>query len=245
MIDQHPTLVRSGRSSPSGTPQLIHRLLWATLLSCFLVVAGSFAAPVPDAEAVVICQSKKKPSKLKLRRKSCGNKERLLQDLSLVAGPQGDPGPAGPPGPAGVTSIFNVTNTTSQVYTGIDSQSVLLESPGVTIVEVETTGESTDVLITFSAECTVRSTTNFTWLNLDLLFDGVAQSPTNGDDAFCTSHATDSLDTWVTASFSLVVEDVPAGIHEIELTGVLVATVGDGAANSWRIDDTSLVVLTN
>lgn len=93
--------------------------------------------------------------------------------------------------------------------------------------------------IQFTAECSVAGSDNISWLDLDILVDGVVAAPTTSDNAFCTDHGNAALGNWVSAATDVVVA-VGAGLHSIEVRGAL--RVFD-AGDSWRLDDKSLIVL--
>jgi hypothetical protein len=94
--------------------------------------------------------------------------------------------------------------------------------------------------IFLTAECAVGAPDTNTWLQLDILVDGVEAPPTNGTgNAFCTSDGTAITDHWITAVSDASV-DVAAGSHTIQLRGALTL---DGPDDYWWIGDLSLIVI--
>src|SRR5262249_54339466 len=49
----------------------------------------------------------------------------------------------------------------------------------------------------FNAECTVAGLTDTKWLDVNVLVNGVAAAPSDGDNAFCTSTGDGALEHWV------------------------------------------------
>jgi hypothetical protein len=94
--------------------------------------------------------------------------------------------------------------------------------------------------IFLNAECAVGAPDTNTWLQLDILVDGVEAAPTDGTgNAFCTSDGTAVTDHWITAASDASV-DVAAGSHTIQLRGALTL---DGPDDYWWIGDLSLIVI--
>lgn len=95
------------------------------------------------------------------------------------------------------------------------------------------------VVIMYTAECTVAGDDIFTWLNIDIRVDGTAISPTNDDNAFCTSRGDGVRGSWVSAA-TQVKKTLSAGNHTVEIVGLLENFV---SGDSWRIDDQSLIII--
>jgi hypothetical protein len=89
----------------------------------------------------------------------------------------------------------------------------------------------------FSAECTINDANIHSFLDVDLLVDGVAIPPTDGPESFCPPRP--SFDQWTTARAVGVVE-LPPGGHVVSVRGRLDFF---NAGDQWRLDDTSTVVL--
>lgn len=96
--------------------------------------------------------------------------------------------------------------------------------------------EKTEVLIFLSAECSVSASDNISWLDIDILVDGVATPLTAGDLALCTSHGTDDLDTWASSGINDFII-LKKGTHDIQLQGQLVS---DAVSPTWWINAISL-----
>jgi hypothetical protein len=115
---------------------------------------------------------------------------------------------------------------------------VPLASTGATSRTVNVTTAGTYVL-TFSAECSVDAPAgnSSAWVDLDILLDGAALSPTSGTlDAFCGANGTAGFDGWVRPSISIPVR-LTAGAHTIQVQGRLDA----GATGGW-ISDIAVVL---
>jgi hypothetical protein len=92
------------------------------------------------------------------------------------------------------------------------------------------------VVVTFSAECSVRSGSSSDYLSILIYVDGALVSPLGQDMAFCTSHG-NNTETWGTHSVS-VWKAVGAGAHTVTVTGLIVGSASAVA----RIDDLALIV---
>jgi hypothetical protein len=92
-------------------------------------------------------------------------------------------------------------------------------------------------VLTFSAECAVDGGAT-AWLDLDVIVNGVAVSPTIGNsDAFCSgAGSTSSNDGWVRPSITVVIP-VVGGNNSVRIQ----ARPNNGATSVW-IGDSSLVV---
>lgn len=112
----------------------------------------------------------------------------------------------------------------------------------IRVVAATPAGVTTELVITHSFECAVEGNDRITFLNLDILVDGVLVPPTASDNASCTSTPPDNdlmgLDDWVTTSLT-VVRAVPGGSHVVVVRGRL---VGFEAGERVRVDDQALVV---
>ena len=103
------------------------------------------------------------------------------------------------------------------------------------------TGGPTKLAIFFNAECSVASNDANTWLDIDVLVDGaLVASPSDGDNALCTSDGDGLLNNWVTASSDQEAVVLTPGSHSIQIQGQLqTAAPGD----DWWVGDLSLIVL--
>ena len=91
-------------------------------------------------------------------------------------------------------------------------------------------------VLTFSAECAIDGDA-FAYLDLDILHNGTALSPTAGaQEAWCSGNGTAPLDAWVRGSITLVVSGV-AGVNTIQVQ----ARRNNTNTTGW-IGDISLVL---
>jgi hypothetical protein len=92
-------------------------------------------------------------------------------------------------------------------------------------------------VLTFSAECAIDGANTSAYLDLDILHNGVALSPTAGNqDAWCAANGTADADGWIRGSITLVVSGV-AGVNTIQVQ----ARRNNAATTGW-IGDISLVI---
>jgi hypothetical protein len=181
----------------------------------------------PSGEAVQVDAAVSLPSANGTWRDSYG----ATGPFTLTAGA----GTGGSPRPRAMPVKVNelLTNAFSFTSTG----AVPLNNAGATSVSfnLNTAGP---VVLTYSAECAVAAAAgdSVTWMNLDVLHNGVVLPPTDSDDAFCTSNGTVASDGWVRASVTLVVPGV-AGVNTISIT----AGFGFGSGTG-RLDDAALVI---
>jgi hypothetical protein len=96
--------------------------------------------------------------------------------------------------PIGVASA-EVISTRTRILPNFFSDSsphlIPLNNAGSTVLPFVTTTDNQRIVISFNAECSVGVTNanNFsTFVNLDILVDGVAASPSSDDNAFCSAH---------------------------------------------------------
>lgn len=140
------------------------------------------------------------------------------------------------PAPAVAASVSATTNGNNQFGTLVTLLD--LDGAGTQVFSFTTTAASSDVVVTFSAECSVRSVTTQAWMDLDVIVDGTVVPPTNsGSDAFCTEGEGNNVDEWTRASATVLVPNLPAGSHNIEIR----VQSGFGV-QTWWIGDLSLVV---
>jgi hypothetical protein len=88
--------------------------------------------------------------------------------------------------------------------------------------------------ISYSAECE----TSGSWVSIEIIVDGIALSPTSGDnDAFCSDHNDNNgNDGWTVAHYRVVTGQLALGAHSVQ---VRATTVGGGTG--W-LGDSSVVV---
>lgn len=113
---------------------------------------------------------------------------------------------------------------------------------GVTTKTVTIDSAGTYALI-FSAECSVDAPAgnDFAWIDLDILVDGVAVSPTdNGanEDAFCGSDGTEGFSSYSRNSITVPVKFTTIGNHKIQVRARL-----DGGATGGWVSDITLTLI--
>jgi hypothetical protein len=116
-----------------------------------------------------------------------------------------------------------------------------LQSNGNTTLTFKTTTANQKVIIQFNAECSVSGVDDDTWLDIDILVDGVAAPPSDGDNAFCTSLAGHAGSRWVSAVTNGVAVVRSPGTHTLQVRGAF----GFGHWSSgdfWWVDDYSIIV---
>lgn len=101
------------------------------------------------------------------------------------------------------------------------------------------------VVVAFTGECTVKSPDTISWLNIDLVIDGVEIPPTQTtDNALCTSQGTNTLDGWVGATTTGVFVVPEPGIHTLIVRASLI-NCNDATDDQWRVDDMATVIHSN
>ena len=135
------------------------------------------------------------------------------------------------------TLIYRTSVFFAQIFDeALDPQLVDLGEGHGTAFEVKTLAASR-LAIFLNAQCLISAATNNTYLELDILVDGVPAPPTQGaGNAFCTSMA--HAPAQLMASDASVV--VAPGVHTIELRGELKE---EAAGNTWLLAGLSLIVL--
>lgn len=128
----------------------------------------------------------------------------------------------------------------SNVQTVNDGSAHLLEfNDGRTSIDF-VLGEPATVAFYFSSECTVGALDSISWLDVDIRVDGVAQSPSSDDNAFCTSKNVGGLTArWISASADAF-GTFAAGTHTVDVQAAL---TGWSAGESWRLSEKTLVIL--
>jgi hypothetical protein len=139
-----------------------------------------------------------------------------------------------------ITLIYKTSYTGNQVYATEGGPTLVDLGEGNGTSFTVKTPVPARLAIFLNAECAVSAADTNTWLQLDILVDGVEAAPTNGTgNAFCTADGAAGLDHWITAASDASV-DVPAGSHTIQLQGaVTLADPGD----VWEVGDLSLIVI--
>ena len=194
-----------------------HRTLAPRAFAFGLValLGGLVASP---SSAVVVCQ-KEMNGKLSFKlREACKT------DTGEVEAPVGTR-----------TSVFHTFTDSQQEISG---QDIALPIDGVnTSFSFETTGASSDVVVTFTAGCHVLDATGGGWIDVDLVVDGTEVPPSDlPRNGFClNTGANDEVEH--TNSYTVAVEDLAAGTHSIQ---VLASNVS--LSPSAFLGDVSLVV---
>ena len=147
--------------------------------------------------------------------------------------------------------IIATRTNTNPLFVGGGTQScapatfIPLNNSGSTRMPFVTTRDNQRVVVTFNAECSVKAPDFSTWLNIDILVDGIEAPPTQTiDNAFCTSHGNNTLDGWVSASTTGVFIVPEPGLHSIQVRGSLIGC-SDTSDDQWRIDDSSTIIQSN
>lgn len=113
--------------------------------------------------------------------------------------------------------------------------SVPLNNSGDTSTTFKGNGAFT---IGYTGECAVDAADDFTWLDIDILVDGVEITPTNSDyDAFCTSNGTAGSDGWIMAA----VNGRTGSLANITHTVQVIARTSDGSSGG-HLGDSSLTI---
>lgn len=115
-----------------------------------------------------------------------------------------------------------------------------LNDAGVTALPFATTTANQRIVISFNAECSVSANNFSSFVNLDILVDGVAARPSSDDNAFCSAHGAIG-GGWVSAVSTSVFVVPNAGLHTVQVTGTLGSTFVAGSF--WTIDDSSTVIM--
>jgi len=183
-----------------------YRIIIAIVAIC-LCSQGAFAQ--------VLCEKLNKKGKAKYKIRT----ECLLQKGETVA-TLGGQTPAAEPARLFHTSTEETTNIVG------DTDIQLSDDPGIdgTIFQFDTTAESTDASITFSADCGLLATGASGWLDIDVVVDGVPLSPlANGATRFCQIGDAVLGTTPITgrtyaSSYTVVAEDLTPGSHAVTIS---------------------------
>jgi hypothetical protein len=114
-----------------------------------------------------------------------------------------------------------------------------LTNAGATAIAFTTTNPNQKVIISYSAECAVKGGDNATYLDIDILVDGVPAPPSNSDNAFCTDHGNNILGNWVSAVTLVVALVRTPGAHSVQVQGTLRTF---DAGDQWAVDDSATIV---
>jgi len=162
----------------------------------------------------------------------------------------------------GITALLVLALTTSQVWAQViatrtntnafvvgDNEAcatptfIPLNNAGSTFLNFLTTQDNQRVVVSFNAECSVKAPNDFVWLDIAIQVDGVVASPSNGDDAYCTSDDDNALASWVSALRSVVFVVEDPGFHSVRVQGTLIGCSDTAPRDDqWRIDDSITIV---
>lgn len=172
-----------------------------------------------QASAVVVCQKESKNGKLSFKLREACNTAKGEVEVSVGTR----------------TSVFHTFTDSQQAISGSD---IALPIDGVnTSFSFDTTGASSDVVVTFTAGCHVLDATGGGWIDVDLVVDGTEVPPSDlPRNGFClNTGANDEVEH--TNSYTVAVEDLAAGTHSVQ---VLASNVS--LTPSAFLGDVSLVV---
>jgi hypothetical protein len=158
-------------------------------------LGSAFSSP---AGAVAICQKTSKTGKLSFKLRETCNVAKGETEVSVGTR----------------TQVFHSFSDSQQE---ISTSDIALPIDGVnTSFSFETTAESSDVVITFSAGCQINDATGGGWVDLDLRVDGADVAPTDlPRNGFCFQVGA-SDETQMTNSYTVAVEDLAAGTHSVQ-----------------------------
>jgi hypothetical protein len=179
------------------SPVRKHRTLSRTLTLGFAALLGG-SLLASQVSAVVICQ-KERNGKLSFKlREACRT------DKGETEAPIGTR-----------TQVFHTFTDSQQAISGDD---IALPVDGAsTSFSFETTSESSDVVIAFTAGCHTNDTTGGGWLDVDLVLDGTTVAPTDlPRNGFCIVVGASPEEVEQTNSYTVAVENVPAGSHSVQ-----------------------------
>ena len=145
---------------------------------------------------------------------------------------------------AGTAATAQASTKASAVNTSVWGT----RSPAQSLVSLNAAGATTlsftlasagQKVLTFSAICSVNAPADdaLSWLDLDIVVNGVVVAPTvGGDDAFCSANGTISGDGYVQASITIPIQGI-SGNNTIQIKAR-----GNYQASGLRFDKSSLVV---
>ena len=103
-----------------------------------------------------------------------------------------------------------------------------------------TTRDNQRVVITYNAECSVKSLSQSAYMNITIFVDNVAAAPSSVPNAFCTSDGNATLlGEWARAVTQVVFVVEEPGVHAVALRAELVNEI---AGNFGTLSASSIVV---
>jgi hypothetical protein len=142
-------------------------------------------------------------------------------------------------------NFYSAANPNAQVF-GCGVHVIDLNGPAAGTNLPVTLHDTDRLAVFFNAECSVAGFDRVTWEDITIQVLNAAGalvttvSPSDNDNAFCTSRGIIALDQWVSASTNGASVLLGAGNYQIRVLGNL---VGCSAGEQVRIDDTSTMVL--
>ncbi|MDH3685570.1 MAG: hypothetical protein OEP95_05060 [Myxococcales bacterium] len=202
--------------------------------ACFIVLLAGAATCAPSAaDAAVVCQNDKRPNRFKIRVECKPGKETVVGEIGAPGDPT-PPSPVTPPADPAPTATSNTRIFGARKIAATEimpNESVWLDfgtprtyepepPPEITAVAAgqlpsfrfSTVGTS-DLVVTFSAQCMMISDVQAIGLRIQFRLDGLPFDGALDRPVLCSSHA---IPHWGAVHVSYVIRDVPAGIHEIQ-----------------------------
>ncbi|WP_296983305.1 MULTISPECIES: hypothetical protein [unclassified Thalassolituus] len=129
-------------------------------------------------------------------------------------------------------------NNSSQLF--YDGDYHLLDIGGtLTNTDLEISLDYTsDIVVQFMAECAVYASDEMTYIDLDILVDGVSIPPTNSDNALCTSDGSHS-GNWTSVAALGIAAGMTSDVHTVQAR---VRFFDYETGESARLDDIAVVV---
>lgn len=189
-------------------------------LGLALLLGGLFAS---HASAVAVCQKTSKKGKLSFKLREACLTEKGEVEVSLGTR----------------TQAFHSSNEEQVI---IDGDDIALPIDGTNdTFSFDTTSESSDVVVTFTAGCSTIDESGAGWVDIDINVNGAAVPPTDlPTNAFCFETGVND-EVRHTASYTVAVEDLPAGSHSIQVIADNQSLTG-GIVGFPILSDVSLVV---
>jgi len=221
---------------------MIRRFSPAAFLA-LLFAAVTLAAP---ADALVVCQSDKRPGRFKIRAACKPRNETAVHSFDTAETPPEAPveGPAVTEptvADAPITRIFSAHEATGTLIEGYGEKWVTFgfprtydDTPPPAIVALpidyipsftfQTQGTS-DISITFTAQCRINASTGRSF-RVRFELDGLSLHPHENEPNLCRAHSPASN---LSVSVTYAVEDVPEGRHQIRALAQLPGFDGEDA----------------
>ncbi|SEM05687.1 hypothetical protein SAMN04489760_103105 [Syntrophus gentianae] len=131
------------------------------------------------------------------------------------------------------------TNVNQKVFTDSAKHYLPINGSKTTLTFTTTTANQR-VVVLFNAECSVKSSDHYTYVDTDIMIDGVIAPPSTSDNALCTSDGSNLPANWVSASTNVVRVVPAAGVHTLK---VRVSLKNFTSGEQYWIDDISVIVM--